>query len=367
MARPTIATIDMSAIRHNLDCLMAIRPESETIAVVKGDAYGHGAIEVASFLSDSVPAFGVAFIDEAVQLRSSGIIKPILLLEGCFSQEEIELASARDFWCVVHNFEQLLWVLSSDIKRPLTIWLKVDTGMHRLGFGIEECPRIVDQLLRSGNVAHVVVMTHLADAEHPNSALTREQLFNLNELTKKLGLRVSVYNSAGLMNARLKHYDINRAGLALYGVSPFDHSRQIPKPLRPAMSLTSEIIAVRELSPGKGVGYGHRYRTKRATKVGTLAVGYADGYPIQAVDGTPVYINGRLAKVIGRVSMDMITVDLTDIPQASVGTPVELWGKNLAVADVAPYCDSIPYSLLAGVTKRVPRRYVAGGEPGGQC
>ena len=365
MSRPTFATIDMSAIRHNLDLLMAVRPGSDTIAVVKGDAYGHGATEIASFLNESVPAFGVAFVDEAVQLRAGGITKPILLLEGCFSQEETELAGIQNFWCVVHNIEQLHWVLKSDIKQPLTIWLKVDTGMHRLGFGLNECSGVVEELLRSGNVADVVLMSHLADAEHPGSALTREQLLNLNQLTKKLGLRMSVYNSAGLLNSRLQNCGINRAGLALYGVSPFVNSGQTPNPLKPVMSLTSEIIAVRELSPGKGVGYGHRYRTNRVTKVGTLAVGYADGYPVQAMDGTPVYINGHLAKVIGRVSMDMVTVDLTNIPQASVGTPVELWGRNLAVAEVASHCASIPYSLLAGVTKRVPRRYVTDDGPWG--
>jgi len=355
LMRPTSATVRLGAIVDNYRLADHLAPGSRSIAVIKANAYGHGLLKVAQALEPVVPAFAVAFIDEAVQLRDAGIRKPVLVLQGATHAADIAEAAARDFWLLLHYQPQVEWVLSSRLADPVRVWLKVETGMHRLGFLPEALDRAVDDLLMSSSVHQdLVLCTQLACADDPDNPMTRQQVSTIQSCSNRHKLGLSIANSAGVLYWPETHAEWNRPGYMLYGNSPAAESNSDSFGLAPAMSMNSEIVAIKDLLPGDGTGYGIDWVAKKRSKVGTIAIGYGDGYPRHAPSGTPVLVNGQRVPLVGRVSMDLISVDLTDIKKVAVGDPVELWGQGLSVNEVASVAGTIGYEILAGLTGRVP-------------
>jgi alanine racemase len=357
--RPSRAIVRLDAIRHNLAAARRFAPASRNIPVIKANAYGHGAIEVAHALGDDAPAFAVAVMDEAIELRKAGIEHPILVLQGCNHREDVDEAAARQFWLMLHDRGQVERVVRSRPAAPLTAWLKVDTGMHRLGLNTGEAARALQELSAADHVSDPPVLcTHLACADEPDRPVTRDQVSFFRAFAEPLGLPLSIANSAGIIHWPETHADWNRPGIMLYGSRPSAEFGNEAGLLQPAMTLQSELIAVREIAAGEGVGYGHRWKAREPARIGTITIGYADGYPRHAPSGTPVLVNGIRVPLVGTVSMDMITVDLSGVENAKPGDPVELWGDNLGVDEVAESAGTIGYELLAGLTRRVPLVYV---------
>jgi alanine racemase len=359
MSRPTRARIDLDALRHNLRHAKALAGTARVVAVVKANAYGHGVVPVARALVGQADAFGVACVEEAAELRESGISDPILLLEGVFAPDEIRLVDRLGLSMVVHCREQLEWVRAARPARPLDCWLKLDSGMHRLGLTPEALVPAYRALTELPQVGEVVLMTHLARADEPDQPYTSHQLALFGAVCGGLKAQRSLASSAGLLAWPDAVGDWVRPGIMLYGATPLGDGHPSAARLRPVMTLESALIAVRDLAPGESIGYGGRFVCARPTRVGVVAAGYADGYPRHARDGTPAAVNGHLTRIIGRVSMDMLTVDLTEVPQARLGDPVELWGARVSANAVAAAADTISYQLFTGVTSRVPRVYEA--------
>lgn len=356
--RPARALIDLQALRHNYRLARELAG-AKALAVVKADAYGHGAVRCAQALADEVDGFAVACIEEALQLREAGINQPILLLEGFFEAQELALIEAHDFWCVVHALWQLEAIEQAQLSKPLTVWLKLDSGMHRVGLHPADYQAAYQRLQASANVGEIVLMSHFARADELDCARSDEQVAVFERARQGLNAPVSLRNSPAVLGWPQVHSDWVRPGIMLYGASPFEQTQAVAAQLQPVMTLESKIISVRELPAGEPVGYGARFVTERASRVGVVAMGYADGYPRHAPTGTPVMIDGHMSRLIGRVSMDMLTVDLTDLPASGLGSRVELWGKNVLASDVASAAGTIPYQLFCNL-RRVPLLYSEG-------
>lgn len=361
MARPAIAEINLDNIRKNYQLATSLTPDGKALAVVKADAYGHGSVAVAQQLADIVEVFAVACIEEALELRAAGIKHPVLLLEGFFEAEELDIIAEQGFWTALHSQAQIEQLKAKQLTNPVSIWLKIDTGMHRLGFTPEHAVTAYEQLISMQQVKNVVVMTHLANADDPHiqSLTVESQLAALPAYFAQPGIELSLANSAGLLDHAQARKNWQRPGIMLYGSSPLAVDNSMSRQLQPAMTLKSKIIATRWVEPGECVGYGSRFVAQQRTRIATVAMGYADGYPRQAKDGTPVLVDGQRTQIAGRVSMDMLTVDITQLPQADVGSEVVFWGPQLDANEVATYCDTIAYHLFTGVTKRVPRIYIS--------
>jgi alanine racemase len=356
--RPTKATVNLSVIAENLRIAQRLAPQSKIMAVIKANAYGHGVVEVARELQSSVPAFAVAFFDEAVQLRDAGITRPILILQGTTSESDVAEASAKDFWLMMHSQQQVERVLHVDLSKPVQVWIKVNTGMNRLGLSETGLEDVFESLSASGNVHQdMVLCSHLACADELNNPMTMHQVNQSRTYAKKYGLPLSIANSAGIMGWPQSHAAWNRPGYMLYGNTPFETAEETRPDLIPAMSMDSEIISIRHLKRGDGIGYGQNWVAKQASRIGTIPIGYGDGYPRHAKNGTPVLVNGRRVPLAGRVSMDMISVDISKLDQVELGDPVELWGENISVNEVAKCAGTIGYEILAGLTGRVPVIY----------
>ena len=358
MGRAATATINLNAFRENYRLAKSVAPHQQAVAIIKADGYGHGAIKLAFALEPEADAFGVACIEEALELREAGIKKPILLLEGFFTADELPIISDNQFWCAVHSLEQIDIIAQANLNSPLNIWLKMDSGMHRLGVMPNDYVMAYEKLTQLPQVHQVVLMSHFASADDLTSEITRKQIDCFNQTTSSIDAPISIANSAATLGHEETRHEFQRPGIMLYGATPFEHSHPLAGQLKAVMTLTSEIIAIRDIAAGEGVGYSHRHVCQTPTKVGTVAMGYADGYPRHAKEGTPVIVNGQRTHIIGRVSMDMLTVDLTHINNAKVGARVELWGDNLPAAEVAPYADTIPYTLFTGITRRVHKKYL---------
>lgn len=356
--RPTRAHVNLEAIADNYRLACQRAPASQNIAVIKANAYGHGMLEVARKLEPLVPAYAVAMIDEAMLLREAGIRKPILIMQGVNETEEIREAAASDLWIMLHQPGQVEAVLNASLPKPVNTWIKLDTGMHRLGLGIEEFGELYARLLASDNVGpEPVVCTHLACADDLAEPMTQKQTNLIRTAVSGQNISLSIANSAGILFWPESHAGWNRPGIMLYGSCPTGSFDSPAVGLRPAMTMCSEIIAVRQVATGEGVGYGLDWVAKRPSVIGTIAIGYGDGYPRHAPSGTPVLVNGQRVPVAGRVSMDAICVDLTDLEYINPGDPVELWGANLSVNEVAARAGTISYELLAGLSGRVPIQY----------
>jgi len=357
MARPTRARVDLDALRQNFDYARELAGAARLVAVVKANGYGHGAVPVAGALAGVADAFGVACLEEALELREAGIKAPILLLEGVMTPDEIPLVDRHGLGMVVHNREQVAWVAAARPARPLACWLKLDTGMHRLGLAPDAFAAVYAALAACPQVGELVLITHLARADELDHPYTHRQLALFAEVCDGLPAPRSLASSAGLLAWPAAVADWVRPGIMLYGASPLGDRHPSAARLRPVMTLESALIAVRDLRPGDTIGYGGRFVCERPTRVGVVAAGYADGYPRHARDGTPVAVGGHPTRLIGRVSMDMLTVDLTDLPQARIGDRVELWGPRVSANAVAAACETIAYTLFTGVTSRVPLVY----------
>jgi len=356
MSRAAVAEIRLDAIRSNYRLALELAPGSRALAVIKANAYGHGAVQVAQALEGEAEAFAVACIEEALELREAGIVAPVLLLEGVFEPSEYQLAAEHNFWLVIHSEHQLEWLSEAELDTRLNVWLKLDSGMHRVGIAPSRYQDLYQQLKALPQVADIVLMTHFACADELQREFTADQIRQFDEVVAGIDAPHSLANSPATLGWPKARREWLRPGLMLYGATPFVEPQENAARLQPAMTLASEIIAVRELEEGDAVGYGAGFVCQRPTRIATVAMGYGDGYPRSARNGTPVVVNGERAQIAGRVSMDMITIDITDLP-AEVGDRVEFWGEQLPVAEVAACCDAIPYTLLTGVTRRVRIKY----------
>ncbi|SDS46164.1 alanine racemase [Pseudomonas asplenii] len=353
--RPARALIDLQALRHNYRLAREVSG-AKALAVVKADAYGHGAVRCAQALEAEADGFAVACIEEALELRAAGIRAPILLLEGFFEADELALIVEHDFWCVVHLLWQLEAIEQATLGAPITVWLKLDTGMHRVGLHPDDYQAAYRRLLASGKVAKIVLMSHFARADELGCKRSEEQVAVFEAARQGLVAEVSLRNSPALLGWPKVPSDWVRPGIMLFGSTPFEEAHPLAARLQPVMTLESKIISVRELPAGEPVGYGAKFVTPRPMRLGVVAMGYADGYPRHAPTGTPVLVAGQRSQLLGRVSMDMLSVDLTDIPQAGLGSTVELWGKNILASEVAARAETIPYQIFCNL-RRVPRLY----------
>jgi alanine racemase len=352
MTRPTRARIDLQALAHNATVLRSLARQRRLMAVVKADAYGHGIDACARTLAPLVDALAVAFVEEALPLRAAGIDLPILVLEGPLHKEEADLFADHSLWSVIHRPAQLQWFESCQRGPAAGLWLKVDTGMHRLGLEMEAIPELIRRAtsLTPGNVT---LMSHLATAGDLQHPVAQRQLARWQNLIDQFDLQTSLLNSAATLLTENDDSHWLRPGYLFYGGLPDDLGGDLG--LRPVMSLESQVIAVRCIAKGESVGYGGRWQATRDSRIATVAIGYGDGYPRSAADGTPVVIAGRSLPLAGRVSMDMITVDVTEAPEVEVGSPVTLWGADPGVDAVAKAAGTIGYELTSQITRRVPR------------
>jgi alanine racemase len=348
------ATVDSGALRHNLNVVRQWAPKSRVMAVIKANAYGHGLVAVARAL-ESTDAFAVARVDEGLTLRLAGIDAPTVLLEGVFDREQLDAAAGAHFELVVHSPEQIELLRTAAAGSTFKVWLKLDTGMNRLGFKGAAFGAAHTALSALSSVRSPVnLFTHLASADLPELPTTAEQLALFAATTGSLPGERCLENSAAMLSFPDAQGDWVRPGLLLYGVSPFAGSIGEDYGLRPAMTLHSHVIAVKDLSPGERVGYGGEWTASRPTRLAVAAVGYGDGYPRSLGSGAPVLVNGERAGLAGRVSMDMIGIDVTDLTRPpALGDPVVLWGEGLPVEEIAVWADTIPYELLCGISQRV--------------
>ncbi|WP_275286396.1 alanine racemase [Halomonas elongata] len=366
MARPLRADIDLDALCHNYRLARDLAPDSQSLAVLKADAYGHGLVPCACALEGVAPAFAVACLEEAETLRDAGITVPIVLLEGIFSVDELAKVEALGLGTVVHSDWQVEALLAHRPATPIPTWIKVDSGMHRLGFSLERAASVWARLSAAPTqVSDLHLMSHFATADHVDSAYFQHQMRAMRVLAETLEAPVCLANSPATLARPESHGAWNRPGVMLYGSDPLEASNATSRRLLPVMTLRSALIAVRDLDEGEPVGYGGRWRAPRPSRIGVVACGYGDGYDRHAIDGTPVLVAGRRTTLVGKVSMDMLTVDLTELPEADIGSEVVLWGRAaggeiLSVDEVARHCDTISYTLLTGVLPRVPRRYHGG-------
>jgi alanine racemase len=355
MSRPILAHVRLDAFRHNYLLARGLHG-GRVLAVVKANAYGHGAVQCARALGTEADGFAVASLDEAQALRKAGITAPILLLEGFFEASELPDIQANNLWIAVHQPWQVEALLTAKVFCPITVWLKMDSGMHRVGLEPDAYRATYERLHAHPNVADIVLMSHFARADERDSEYTQWQMDTFRAATAGIDAPVSLSNSAGVLGWPGAHANWARPGIMLYGANPFAAAvgSSISDPvgqLRPVMQFEAAVIAVRNVAKGEPVGYGGIFVAERPTRVGVVSCGYADGYPRVAPTGTPVAVDGKLTRLIGRVSMDMLTIDLTDLTEAGLGSKVELWGDQVAVNEVAYRAGTIAYELLCNVKR----------------
>ena len=352
MPRPIRAKISAGALTHNFLVAKAHAGGAKLWAVIKANAYGHG-VERAARALEAADGFAVLDFQEAARLRAAGVAKPILMLEGIFKPADIALLVKYGLTPVIHNPEQVEMLRFAELPAELDAYLKVNSGMNRLGFTVDSLRPAYNALRLHPQMRNITLMTHFADADGASGI--KAQLDWFDELTRpfEAGQR-SLANSAALIRFPEARGDWVRPGIILYGCSPFADRTAESLGLQPAMTLTSEIIATQHLQPGERVGYGFSYEAAGEMTIGVVACGYADGYPRHAPSGTPVLVNGKRTRTVGRVSMDMMTVDIGDIPEAYIGTPVTLWGEGLSADEVAAAAGTLSYELLCALAPRVP-------------
>jgi alanine racemase len=346
------ALIDHAALRHNLKKVRELAPQSKVWAVIKANAYGHGLQRVAQTLQ-ATDGFALARIDEALRLRKLGVDKPLLVLEGVFNVEDAQAAIEADCQLCVHHQHQVEVLEKILSGGSTTVWLKLDTGMHRLGFRIDEAGSVIDRLRNCPMVGELNLMTHLANADDRSDPTTQGQLDALSAVPLGSFTAVSIANSAGLIGYPTSRRDWVRPGIMLYGVSPFLETTAQELDLRPVMTFTSQVIAINHYRKGDRIGYGGIFACPEDMRLAVVGVGYGDGYPRHATSGTPVLVRNRRLPLVGRVSMDMLTIDTRNLPDIRIGDTVTLWGEGLPVEEIASAAGTIGYELLCGITGRV--------------
>jgi alanine racemase len=350
MSRPLFATIDSSALRHNLSVVRRHAPASKVLAVIKANAYGHGLLRAAAALS-AADGYALLELEEAVRLREAGVRQPIVLLEGFFEPGELPVLARQRIGVVIHSLEQVAALDALPAGARLEVYLKVNTGMNRLGLPPADFAKARDRLRRHPGIGAITLMTHFANADDARGVAW--QMERLRQLPDAEALPRSLANSAAVLRYPETHADWVRPGIMLYGCSPFPEGLGAEAGLQPAMTLESRIIGTQDLRPGDTVGYGGMFRAERSLRIGVVACGYGDGYPRHAPNGTPVSVAGRTTGTVGRVSMDLLCVDLSDIPEARPGTRVVLWGEGIPVERVAQAAGTVGYQLLCGIAPRV--------------
>jgi len=355
MARPIQAYLDLSALGNNLQVARRMTT-ARIMSVIKADGYGHGLLRVAEALALS-DGFALLDIQDATHLREAGFRQPILLLEGFFDAEDLPLVAEYDLTCVIHSAQQIALLDAYPKRGTLNIWLKINSGMNRLGFAPHAVAQVMEQLRRHPALREITLMSHFAHADEARGIA--EQLTVFNNLAMSYRLARSMANSAALLRYPASHADWVRPGIMLYGASPFApgggeqlSAQQLG--LRPVMTLGSRIIAIQALKAGDEIGYGGLFRAEHPMRVGIVACGYADGYPRHAPNGTPILVDGQRTQTLGRVSMDMLYVDLSNLAQADVGSRVVLWGEGMPIEAVAHAAGTVSYELMCGLSKRVP-------------
>lgn len=350
MSRPFTVELDLVALRHNVKRIIEIAPQSKILAMVKANAYGHGLLPIAKALTN-VEGFGVSCSEEALYLRQAGLKQRIVLMEGLFSKDEIPLLTDYELDTVIHDQNQLSLLSEHPLPRTINVWIKVNTGMNRLGFSPKDFVMVLQKLHHCPWLNIVCVMTHFSSADKRNDTTTECQI-NLFEQTIKAGqFPTSLANSAAILAFSKSHADWVRPGLMLYGVSPFADSSGTQHSLKPVMTLKSEIISIHQLESGDRVGYGGVWFAPKPLRVGIVAIGYGDGYPHQAGNGTPVLVNGKLCELVGHVSMDMLAVNLSNQLETQIGDPVVLWGNGLPIEQIAESTSTFRFELLCGINR----------------
>lgn len=353
MSRPIRATIDLAALRANFAVARQHAQGAALWAVIKANAYGHGLMRTAAALADLADGFALLELEDAVALREAGYRRPILLLEGFFEADELPLFAEYGLTAVVHTLEQVRMLASTVLPARLPIYLKLNTGMNRLGLSAEAFQAALTALETSPNVSGVTLMTHFADADLERGI--DWQMARFASVAGGCKHAVSLANSAALLRFPATRRGWARPGIMLYGASPFPQAQSAAAlGLRPVMTLSSQIISVQALAVGERVGYGGAFTAERPMRIGIVACGYADGYPRHAPSGTPILVEGKRTRTVGRVSMDMIAVDLEEVPEAGIGSPVVLWGEGLPVDEVAAAAGTVSYELLCALAQRVP-------------
>jgi alanine racemase len=373
MTRGTQLEIRPNALMHNATRAKQLAGEAAVYAMIKANGYGHGLTLVAHTLRDQVEGFGVAVIEEAVALRESGIESPLMLLEGCFDAGEWRLAQQLKLEVVIHSLEQVETLAAAHLGAPVTAWLKVDTGMHRLGVPEQQVSALIQRLLSRPDIQLAGLMTHFACADMTDDHSSENQLRTLRVLAEQFSLPYSAANSAALFQfprrslaqpsehsfaGRLSSNSQEarvRPGIMLYGSSPLEDQNAAALGLQVTQQFSACLIAVNDVPVGEAVGYGASWQAPRDSRIGIVAVGYGDGYPRHASNGAPVAVAGKRTCTVGRVSMDMIAIDLTEIDNAKVGDRVELWGDSVSIDEVAAFCGTISYELFCQVTARAHR------------
>jgi len=356
MPRPVEAIIDLQALRNNVAIARRHAGNAGIFAVVKANGYGHGLERILPGL-EAVDGFAVVELESALRIRGSGFTKPVLLLEGFFDDTELVTASKHALHTVVHEQGQVQALVTASLPQPIDVYLKINTGMNRLGFVPEEVAPVHAMLKSSGNVGEVVAMTHFADADGERGVAW--QLAPFSKIAASLKMEMCAANSAALLRYPESCGAWVRPGIMLYGASPFHDITANDLGLRPVMTLRSRLIAVQALSAGDSVGYACTFTADRPMRIGVVAAGYGDGYPRHAPGGTPVLVDGKRCQTVGRVSMDTVCVDLGTVPQAGVGSAVTLWGDGLPAEEVAASAGTVSYELFTKVTSRVPFRSVS--------
>ncbi len=357
MFRPVQADIDLLALKHNFQMVKSYAKKSAVMAVVKANAYGHGSIAVAKTLKDA-DAFAVASTDEAVLLRTAGIVQPIVLLEGFLTEDELAVIWQYKLTVVLHSFYQIILLSEAIKKNPhwiISVWLKIDTGMHRLGILPEQVMLAWDSLKVLQNIQIMGLMSHFSCAEEQQDKYNQQQLNILQGFLSMTTKRYSIANSAAIIHFSKSHGDWVRPGIMLYGVNPIANKWV---DLQPVMTLKSKLIAIKTLLPGEAIGYGASWISPEKMLIGIVAIGYADGYPRHIRENTPVLIGNKKVPIIGRVSMDMMMLDLRQAEDVHIGDTVTLWGKGLAIEYIAECAGTIAYELLSQVTPRVKMNYI---------
>lgn len=354
MSRPTKLVIEPNALHHNLKRIRSFAPGKKIIAMVKANAYGCGVHVVAPILEGHVDAFGVACIEEALVLHKIGIRTPCILFQGIFSADEFKVVAQHQFGCVIHQPHQIQWLLNTPLDTPIKIWVKVNTGMHRLGFKVHEVQEVMDALHSCPWVnKDIGLMTHLACADEPNRIENLQQISLFESISVAGFCQRSIANSAAIISFPQTHMDVVRPGIMLYGVSPFANQTAIDLGLLPVMRFVSAISAVHHNPPLAQIGYSGTWKSEKPSIIGIVAAGYGDGYPRHIAPNTPVWVQGKEVPVVGRVSMDMLAVDLTDHPEVKPGASVELWGSHILVERIAQAAGTSGYELLCQISERV--------------
>jgi alanine racemase len=348
----TWAEISTQALRFNLNRIKQLAPNSKVVAMIKTNAYGHDLLIAAQALQSAVDYFGVATLDEAIAIRNKGITTPILLMPGFQSKQELELIQQYQVDSVVYDSFQ--FDLLKQAKQAVNVWLKFETGMHRLGLAPEVAESAIQQALSMPQVKVVALMTHFASADSPNPTKTNEQMQAFKLIVAGHRLPLSVANSSALLRYPELHYNFVRPGMMLYGVSPLGEAQAKDHGITPVMTLKTSIIRLIDLKPGESVGYGSEWIAERPSKIAVLGIGYGDGYPRQAKNSV-VLFNGCIVRVVGRVSMDYLTIDVTDVPEVKLHDVVTLWGEGLPIEEVASKMQTSPYALLSNLSERITR------------